>query len=206
MTPTLAAQPTPELPDARFVQKRLWLRTRFEFVGDQLHYELRRPSGSRSMSIECGAVDFDTGHVVTRSATALAAAVLATLTGCGALIAAPQGLVAPLWFAFAAVAGLVYWFTDVRAVLLFSERGEMRVLENGDQDAILAELEKRRRDQLRHWHAQIDFGNDPDREIEKFRWLQSHAVITETELEERISAIAQSAPLYETGYPEDVLH
>lgn len=192
-------------PDASFRQ-RLWgVRTCFDFQGDALEYRLEGPSGSRTLTVECGAVEFDTGRVVRRPSALLVLAAVAVCLG----IAQGAPAAGAAWGVFAAACVGAWWFAEVPAVLLFSERGELHVLEDGFQEEILAEIDARRRDQLRHWHAQIDFGNDPDREIEKFRWLRSHEVISETELAERISAIAQSAPLYgetEGDYGDEVLH
>lgn len=192
-------------PDRSFEQRGFLVSTRFEFSGDTLHYEIRRPSGSRDFTVDCGGVDFETGSILDRPVGAVAIGLFSLLLL--PLSALVPGLGSPLLWVLVALAALAFHVVNtLRAFECYSDRGTMLVLDDAEREAILDELDQRRRDQLRHWHADIDFNNDPDREIEKFRWLESHQVISSAELEERISAIAQSAPLYDGEVVDDVYH
>ena len=87
--------------------------------------------------------------------------------------------------------GCVGWaYLSKKIFTIFkTENGNFFVLQNKDHDEIIFKLQSRRKKQLFQWYGEIDFENDIENEIGKFRWLESQGVISQEEAENKIKQI-----------------
>ncbi len=67
-------------------------------------------------------------------------------------------------------------------------RGPIRVIQDKNHATILQEIQARWKERMRRLHRDINFSNDPDKEISKFSWMRDKAIISE---EEYLSAVAK---------------
>lgn len=89
------------------------------------------------------------------------------------------GIICLVWFAL----------TKVRYSVFNTERGNVFVIQDGNHGKIIAELNKRKKEQLLKWYGEVNLENDKENEIKKFRWLEKQKVITTEEAEEKIAAV-----------------
>ena len=60
------------------------------------------------------------------------------------------------------------------------------IIQNRKHDEIINEIKSRRKQQLLNLYGQIDFKNNLEDEIKKFKWLKKEKVLTSKEAEEKI--------------------
>lgn len=89
------------------------------------------------------------------------------------------GLVCLIWFAL----------TKVKYSVFKTERGNVFIIQDKNHENIIAELNKRKKEQLLTWYGSVNLENDKENEIEKFRWLEKQNVITKQEAEEKIAEV-----------------
>ena len=86
-----------------------------------------------------------------------------------------------------ACGSIVFFILEVifptKYTVLNSEKGSIYIIRNKKYDAILKEIEKRRKIQWKQWYGSINYDNDPSEEIKKFEWLFGKGVISLNELE-----------------------
>ena len=90
-----------------------------------------------------------------------------------------------IWLTFGLVCLAVYWFCRTRYTVLQTGMGSIFVIRDDKHEAILAEIESRRKRQLRERCGDIDYSNSPEAELRKFELLAKYNVISQTELEEK---------------------
>ncbi len=80
---------------------------------------------------------------------------------------------------------------------LRTEAGTVLIIQDGQHDSIMAEIEKRRLDQLRRWYDFLDQEQEPQRQLARFRWLHEQGALSAEELaerEQRVNALSSLAP------------
>ena len=55
------------------------------------------------------------------------------------------------------------------------------MVKNKQHDNLISEISSRRKGQLLSWYGELDYSNDPNAELEKFKWLMSEGAIGEVE-------------------------
>jgi hypothetical protein len=82
-----------------------------------------------------------------------------------------------------------HYLRKVRYSVFKTSEGTIFVIQDKDHDALVGEMSKRRRAQLVAWYGEINPENSPEREIEKFKWLEKEGALTPQEAAARISQI-----------------
>lgn len=91
-----------------------------------------------------------------------------------------------------ALAGLfefAYRKTQVTFTIFDASRGGILIIQDDKHDEIVAELTKRRNEQVEARFGVVDTDNDPDAERAKFKWLLDHEVIDQHRYEEAMEEI-----------------
>lgn len=81
------------------------------------------------------------------------------------------------------------YFSTIKYSVFAMDPIKVYVIQERYHDVIVEEIKGRRIQQLRKYYGDVDPENDPENEIEKFRWLQKEGVISEEELKQKIAEI-----------------
>jgi len=74
-----------------------------------------------------------------------------------------------------------------------SDKAAIRIMNDKDGPRILSEIQTRWKARLRRLHSEINFSNDPNKEMAKFNWLKDHTVITDDEFREAVEKLQAMA-------------
>lgn len=89
------------------------------------------------------------------------------------------GILCLIWFRYSKVVYSVFK----------GEAGNVFVIQNPEHDRIIDEINTRRKTQLLDWYGEINLENDPENEIDKFKWLSTEKVLTQEEAQQKISEV-----------------
>lgn len=170
-------------------QKRFPVRLDFRFEEETLHYAYADSSGGHAFAVAYEDIATDPAaragvtvkldwyqHMaVVMAALALFQVIFGFLPN-GLLSAATPAGVAGLLYA-------VYRLSIRRYTVVRSDAGSIFVLDDAQQQEILAEFHARRTARLRVRFADIDFSNELAVELQKFGWLLQQGVISQEEYE-----------------------
>lgn len=183
--------------ESRIVQNKFGNRLTFEFGPERLQYACRDANGERRFPVPYETIDVTTASSATISNPEFIQRMLLVplvLWVLSIILARSNPAISGVMFNAAAELGiflLVCKFFGVFAVE-FAEipltapplgTGELslRIVRNKDFDAIMPELTRRWKARMKEIHGTVDFNNDADSELDKFRWLKLHEVIDEAE-------------------------
>ena len=87
--------------------------------------------------------------------------------------------------------GSLAWahFSKVKYSVFQTDHGSVFVIQDKRHDEIISELNARRRKQLLQGYGEINFSNDPQKEINKFRWLSEQNALSREEAEIKIAQV-----------------
>lgn len=87
--------------------------------------------------------------------------------------------------------GCLTWahFSKVKYSVFYTDQGSVFVIQDKRHDEIISELSTRRKKQLLEWYGEINFANDPQKEISKFRWLSEQNALSREEAEIKIAQV-----------------
>lgn len=121
--------------------------------------------------------------------------VIWTLAGLLGLITQWAG---PMWLPLGIGCLILHYVTKTKYTVLSNGQRSIWIIQGKNHDAVLNEIQNRRKDQLKKCYGEINFENDPQIEINKFRWLAEEGVISERDAEVKISLIQERQ-----AYPEE---
>ena len=178
--------------DRTIEQDKAGNRTRFDFGEDEIKYTLVDKSSSQTFKSPYTQFSRDHGFLIERNTWLMnvgwlwvaLGAVLTTLS-----FAAESGPMPSLWLFLGAGCVLVAWLRTVRFTKVPTESGTLLIIDDAQQPAILAELERRRIDQLRRWHDFLDAEEAPERQRSRLKWLREEGALDEAELAERLDRL-----------------
>ncbi|MEM6514102.1 MAG: hypothetical protein AAF660_13900 [Pseudomonadota bacterium] len=173
-------------------QKRFSNRTAFDFQEDLLEYTIKDKSGSRTFSVEYGAIETGSGEVEERNDWYRNVGLLWFLLG-GFIVVSrfmeTGEIKGSIWLTLGLVFLALYWILRSSYTTLDSEKGRIFIIKDDSHDSIKEEIETRRKNQWFRWYGTVDFSNEPQREIGKFQWLLDRDAITEDQFAEFRSQI-----------------
>jgi hypothetical protein len=194
----------------RIVQNRFGNRLTFEFGPEKLVYASRDASGERRFPIAYETIDVTTSSSARINNPEFIQRMLLVplvIWVLSIILASSHAAISSFLFNVAAELGvflLVCKFFGVFAVNFVelpltappSGAGDLalRIVQNRDYDAILTELTGRWKARMKQIHGTVDYSNDAERELDKFRWLKLHEVIDESEF----ARIAEQLRTYAT--------
>lgn len=177
----------------RFVQKKYGNQHTFVLSDEDFtfQYDDRRGAGE----LELHYAELPSRHVqmVERNEWLMPVGCLSLASACAMLLLAffvPSVWVHVLPWAVLGIGSLLWaYFSTVRYTVWRAEAGAIYLIHDKQYDVIFEDLISRRKLQLRKWYGDINFANDLDQEIEKFKWLGSQEVFTPEETEQKIAQI-----------------
>jgi hypothetical protein len=174
---------------------------RFEFGEQELVYSFSSPTGTTSYNIEYEVIPREFKRF---TGPAGAARRRVVLYGLGAAVALACTIPAPglshaarVFLAVGIAAALLVMgfadrWTKVTLTKFSTPRGPIEVLADGHHDEILREIAARRKAQVLWRHGQVNFFNDPNKEIAKFQFMRKNDYITEQEMNDAILKIVSA--------------
>ena len=181
----------------RIVQNRFGNRLTFEFEPERLLYAWRDADGERRFPIAYETIDVTSPSITTVSNREFIQRMLLVplvMWVLSMVLASSNPFVSRILFDLAAglaIVLLIGKFFGIFAVkfaelpLTLTPSGasdlSLRIIRNGDCDTVLGELNRRWKARMKEIHGMVDYSNDTDRELDKFRWLKQHQVIDEAE-------------------------
>ena len=173
-----------------FRQKRFTNKTNFELREHDFTFAIEEKGGSSEAILEYADLPFETTSLVERNV------LFANLGGLWLLLGVYQVgeafmddrlWIGRLTWVFSGIACLAfYWFSATKWTVFSGENSTIYVLKDAQHDAIIAELEARRKNQLLSWYGEVNPENEIEQEINKFHWLRNHDLISEEEAEAKI--------------------
>ena len=109
------------------------------------------------------------------------------------------------WLMIGVLCLLWYRYSKVVYSVFKNEHGNVFVIQGPDHDRVIEEINTRRKQQLLDWYGEINFENDLENEIGKFKWLSTEKVLTQAEAEQKISEV-EDAHRAQVEIPRDQLN
>ena len=166
------------------LQKKLTNNTKFEFGEEKLKYTVKDKSGSQSFSTEYSSIPAELTELVEQNVWYRNVGI-AWLIISGFQMAhwfSELGtLKISLWLILGAVFFVIYFFAKTEYSISNTENGRIFIIKDVKHDQILDEIYSRKKEQLLAWYGEINYSNDPNKELAKFDWLMNEGVITEAE-------------------------
>jgi hypothetical protein len=184
------------------VQKRFSNKATFSFGDKELRYTIKDSSGSQAFSIEYGAIPTDVNELEERNVWYRNVGIFWVALGLlqiGMRFADQGELRGSLWLTLGVLCFVVYWSAKTKYTTINTDKGRIFVIANKQHDQVMSEIETRRKAQWHSWYAEVNFGNEPRKEIGKFQWLRERGVITDAECKEAIERITQHHDLQPEG-------
>jgi hypothetical protein len=169
-------------------QKRFSNKCIFEFLEDYLRYTIREKGNETTYNVTYDSIKLhDFGSLVERNTWYRNAGLL--WVAIGIIFSVIQFLqnqtfAISIWIWIGLLCLTVFWFTKSEFSTLQAFEGTLYVIKDKKHDQIIEELKERRRSSLFTMYGLIDYTNDFEEEIEKFRWLLQEKSITKEHFEE----------------------
>lgn len=178
-------------------QNTLSGKTEFEFLDEALKYKIEDSGGSLAFSIPYGDIPAEGIELKLRNIfLGTTGWLLFTVGFFFALLnanSAEYNYEVGGYLLGAMLLGIIFYigyhFSAVSMTIFQTDKGEIRVLKGAKHDEVLKEIDRRRKKQWYQWYADIDYSNAPENEIDKFKWLLDHDVITDREYQDAVEKI-----------------
>lgn len=163
----------------------------FDFEQDALTYTRVDAYGSHSFQLPYGSIGMDPRMTSERNGTLFSGAILLSAWGMAqaAYTMIRGDLLGAIFMLPGGLCFLLHAALKTNITSLNSDEGEIAIMHDGNFERIMSEIRERRKKQLLDWYGNIDFGNDPEEEIQKFEWLHSQRIITSDQLQRIVNTI-----------------
>lgn len=178
-------------------QKKLSNQHSFTFNSDSFNFAYRDKSGSGDVDIPYAEFPLKSSVQIEKNLWLRNVGYLWCLLGLfqvGSAIFASEPLTGKGFWLVLGIACLLWsHFTTVTYSVFRTDKGAVFVIQDRkSHDQIIDEITSRRRKQLLSWYGEINFDNDLEREIAKFKWLAEQKVLSAEQADQKI-ALAQAA-------------
>ncbi|MEM1380189.1 MAG: hypothetical protein AAGH41_06145 [Pseudomonadota bacterium] len=191
-----------------FNQKRLAHRTRYEFRASNVGVKVEDNQAAVAFDQPYEEIPFEQRTFTEKMMALRAAAIFFLVMAAyrvfeGVLLDGGTAayVIAGIQVVLAGAAEWGYRRTNVAFTVIDATQGSLFVINDKVGARIMAEITARRRQALRTAAGDINLENPIDFEVEKFKWLLDHDVITQDEHDEKLSALGQLASLDERPDP-----
>ena len=176
-----------------YTQKRVSVRTQFAFGDTQLSYSMRFGASVHEIVADYFQIQRSRRHTARRDWARFRSGAAFTFAGLTAMTAQLVILGASAWMALWLVPGLmlIAAFVLVRGhyLELNADGDAFWIIDNKSTRTIVAEIDRRRRDQLAALYGSLNLANEPYLEIRKINWLVEESVFTREEADLQIDKI-----------------
>lgn len=189
------------------IQKKGAVKSTFDFTDEKLKYSFKESSGKNTFSVDYDLIPHENfSEIEEKNAWFRNLGILWSLLGL-ALTAVKfyetGTLSLSIWVTIGFICLLVYWFSKTSYTVLDTSNGRILILKDKKHDKVLRELDARRRKQWNDIYNKFDMENDPNAEINKFKWLKEQGVIDENEFQDRVKEISQFHELHNTNQDDN---
>lgn len=193
----------------KFTQKRLGTHISFEFGPTELTHAVRDKSGERDSVTDYAEIGLGKRRIFDNKDWYRNVGVLWCIIGAASFGIDFYNNALGLWSGFWLVIGagcLIYYFVSKTSyTVIDTQQGPILIIEDGQRDAIVSELEKRRKDRLNDLYGALNLDNDADQELARIEWLVKQKVLTRAEADLQIAQI-RSANLASLPAPEKLIN
>ena len=86
-----------------------------------------------------------------------------------------------MWLTLGLICLITYRFKTTHYTIVDAEKGRIFIIQDAQHSKILDEISIRRNKQWKLWYGSVNYENDPQSELIKFKWLLDKNVISEDE-------------------------
>ncbi|MDP8208636.1 MAG: hypothetical protein P9L92_18380 [Candidatus Electryonea clarkiae] len=177
-------------------QRKLTTWTQFEFEDEKLKYTMKDSAGKRTFSVPYTSISTEKSELEERSNWFRNVGIFWVLIGVVQIVyrlIEGGSFGGSLWLTLGVICFIIYGFSGTKFTILESEKGGIFVLNNKEHDNIIDTIFSRRKEQLKLMLGDIDFSNDPRKEVRKFQFLHNEKVITDEEYDQIINKLQASS-------------
>ncbi|MCK5750442.1 MAG: hypothetical protein KAH44_29765 [Oricola sp.] len=182
-----------------FAQKRMATQTWFTFEEHELNHRVRDNSGELSFTVDYAAIPSNRRIVFSRNNwlrnVGLIWCVLGVIQIGLAFMGGNPGLGAGFWLLIGLGCLGFYRLTWSEFTVLDAREGSIWIIKDKQHDEILGAIEERRKSHLLAWYKGLDFGDNPEAEVEAIEWLVKQKAISKDEGDQRIAEVRRSHDL-----------
>jgi len=177
----------------RLVQKRLSTLTAFSFGDTELTYSFAQRGLVQESVVDYLQLSRSRHHTATRDWSRFQLGALLTIAGCIAIFAhARLAGFNPLSM-LCLLPGIAYLclFMSRQGHFLVARGGgeQLWIIDDASRHAIVAELDRRRRERLHEIYGQLNLANEVYLEIRKIEWLVEESVLTRDQADDQIRIV-----------------
>lgn len=165
-------------------QKRFSHSSLFEFRNDDLKFTGKDESGAYSFSLKYASIPSDSSELIERNGWFRNVGILWVLIGVLQIALHYRdsgGFGGGFWFLAGIICLTLYATAKNKYTVFTTDKGRIYILKDKQHDDIINEISSRRKGQLLSWYGELNYSNDPNAELEKFRWLMHEGAIGEVE-------------------------
>ena len=173
-------------------QKKFSNKTKFEFEDESLKFTVKDKSGSQSFTVDYGSIPKDSGELEERNLWYRNVGGIWVLLGAFFIVSRyfeTGEFRNSIWLVIGLICLITYWVAKTAYTVIDTEKGRLYIIKNKQHDEIISEIDARRKGQWLSWYGSLNLENNPEREINKFKWLLNEEVITKEEFNEKEKAI-----------------
>ncbi len=183
-----------------FTQKQMAMKTWFTFEDRDLSYKARDNSGEVAFSVDYEAISANSRRVFNRNNWLRNVGLLWCVIGVIQIgLALASGNVGPgaaFWFVIGAGCLVFYRLTWSEYTAFETPHGSLFVINDKNHDAIVAEIDDRRKAGLLAWYHSLDFSGEPVAEAQTVEWLMKQDVLTKAEGEARLAELRDDSTMF----------
>lgn len=177
----------------RRTQKRLLTRTSFSFGDTELTYTFEHGKSVREVVVDYFRLSRSRRHTALRNWSRFQLGSLLVMAGSIAILAQTRlaGLdpLAALWLLPGAFYLSLFMLRQSHFLILEGAGDPLWVIDDKSRYAIVAELDRRRRERLSDIYGQLNLANEAYLEIRKIEWLVEESVLTRDQADDQIRLV-----------------
>jgi hypothetical protein len=177
----------------KYEQKRVLARTMFAFNDTELQYSFRYGNTVEESSFDYFEVSRTRKHAALRDWSRFQLGMLLVLVGLVAIAAQSRligfNALSLLWLAPGATLLALFTFAQTHFVTLQAGGRPVWIIDDKSTHAIVAEIDRRRRDRLADLYGALNLANEPYLELRKIEWLVAESVLTRDEANDQIARV-----------------
>ena len=154
-------------------QKRSSNQTRFEFGEDKLKYSIKDASGKTTFSTDYGSIsDEDFDELEEKNTWFRNVGILWVLIGSVQIISRfmeSGAFTGSMWLTLGVICLITYRFKTTNYTIVDAEKGRIFIIQDDQHSKILDEISIRRNKQWKLWYGSVNYENDPQSELIKFK-------------------------------------
>lgn len=189
----------------RYYQSRQGTKVELFLKRESLEYRYKGPKSEYTMFLDYEQIPFEEGKLLFQGSwlrnTGVGLIALGTFLTIYSQIVDKEAT-AWLWIIIGGFCCFWYYFRKVEFYFFDTPKGRILIICDKQGDEAAAMIRDRRRQQIRRRHGAINWKNDPEHELQRFRWMEERNVISPGEYREVEAMIRKSLKGRDSGLEE----